>query len=178
MITFGSGGHSTEMSMLFNSVMMRLEKIGHAICVITEDDTVTENKLKESWKKDGQQVKLKTIKHKRSRRVGQSFVSAVPTFIISFIQALFIVLLHRPNILLTNGPAISVVFCLVIRLLQTVTLGNYRCKIIYVESFCRTKTLSLTGRLIYHLRLANKFLVQWPNLLKEYPRATHEGLLV
>jgi len=48
-------------------------------------------------------------------------------------------------------------------------------KIIFVESICRTRTLSLTGKIVYHLRLADTLFVQWPELQASYPRATYSG---
>jgi beta-1,4-N-acetylglucosaminyltransferase len=52
-------------------------------------------------------------------------------------------------------------------------LGISRTKIIYVESFCRVKKLSLSGKLLYYI--ADKFIVQWPGLLVPYPRAEYLG---
>jgi beta-1,4-N-acetylglucosaminyltransferase len=44
-------------------------------------------------------------------------------------------------------------------------------RVVFVESFCRVKTLSLTGRLLYYF--ADRFVVQWPQLKdKLAPRAT------
>lgn len=44
-----------------------------------------------------------------------------------------------------------------------------RRKTVYIESITRVDQLSNTGRLVYHLRLASRFLVQWPRLQKSYP---------
>lgn len=43
------------------------------------------------------------------------------------------------------------------------------CKSIYIESITRVDKLSNTGRLVYHLRLSSRFLVQWPRLQERYP---------
>jgi UDP-N-acetylglucosamine:LPS N-acetylglucosamine transferase len=40
---------------------------------------------------------------------------------------------------------------------------------ICIESITRVDRLSNTGKLVYHLRLASTFLVQWPNLRNDYP---------
>ena len=55
-------------------------------------------------------------------------------------------------------------------------LALHDTRIVYVESICRTRKLSLTGRLLYPL--ADRFLVQWPQLVTRYPRAEHIGILM
>lgn len=45
-------------------------------------------------------------------------------------------------------------------------------KTVYLESITRADRLSNTGRLVYHLRLASKFLVQWPSLQRRYKAST------
>lgn len=43
-------------------------------------------------------------------------------------------------------------------------LGIQHVKIVFVESFCRVQSLSVTGRLLYFL--ADRFVVQWPGLVE------------
>ncbi len=45
--------------------------------------------------------------------------------------------------------------------------------IIFVESFCRVKNLSITGRLLYII--ADRFIVQWPELSEHFQRAEYLG---
>ena len=45
----------------------------------------------------------------------------------------------------------------------------------YVESFARVKSLSMSGRIMYHV--ADKFVVQWQGLRALYPRAVYAGVL-
>ena len=49
-------------------------------------------------------------------------------------------------------------------------------RIVFVESFCRTKSLSVTGRLLYPF--ACRFIVQWEELVDRYPRAECFGFLI
>lgn len=51
--------------------------------------------------------------------------------------------------------------------------GVMNTEIIFVESFCRVQKLSLTGRILYHI--ADKFIVLWPDLVHNYPRAEYLG---
>jgi len=55
-------------------------------------------------------------------------------------------------------------------------LGFKFVKIIFIESFARVEHLSLTGKILYYL--ADRFLVQWPELKQQYPRSEHLGLLI
>jgi hypothetical protein len=49
-------------------------------------------------------------------------------------------------------------------------IGLWAGKSIYVESICRVRTLSLTGKLL--VKVVDEFLVQWPELLRNYPFAS------
>ena len=49
-------------------------------------------------------------------------------------------------------------------------------KLIYVESFARVTTLSLSGKLLY--TFVDRFLIQWPYLKEKYPKAEYKGILV
>lgn len=184
MVLFGSGGHSSEMLMLIRNAnfpsKLSNDEINKIICVISEDDSLIEDKIRQEFPAiQHQSSKLDIIRLKRARRVGQSYLSAIWTTLVGLLNSISIAFYHEPQICLTNGPAISVTVSLAIRFLQALTLGRrFDCEIIYVESFCRTRTLSLSGKLIYHLRLANQFMVQWPALRDRYPRALYKGIVV
>lgn len=47
----------------------------------------------------------------------------------------------------------------------------------YVESIARVSSLSLTGKILYKLRLADAMFVQWPAMQKKFPRSLYEGRL-
>ena len=46
-------------------------------------------------------------------------------------------------------------------------------RVIFVESWCRVESLSLTGRIMYWV--AHRFVVHWPELVRRYPRAEYLG---
>ena len=46
-------------------------------------------------------------------------------------------------------------------------------KLVYIESFARVTGGSLSGKILYHF--ADKFYVQWPELLEIYPKAEYIG---
>lgn len=183
MALFGTGGHSAEMLMLIRNckLMQKLDgdDISRLSCVISEDDQLVVQKLNQELSTCKKKSKVELIRLNRARRVGQSYVSSIWTTLVSIFQALRIVIEQKPQLCLTNGPAISVTVLLAIRFLQLITFyTNYKCLVIYVESFCRTKTLSLSGKIVYHLRLADQFYVQWSFLHEKYPRTLCKGIIV
>ena len=46
-------------------------------------------------------------------------------------------------------------------------------RLLFIESYAKVKTPTLTGRLLYPL--ADRFYVQWQELLKFYPKAVYLG---
>jgi UDP-N-acetylglucosamine:LPS N-acetylglucosamine transferase len=73
---------------------------------------------------------------------------------------------ERPDTLVSTGSEIAIPFFALAKLLHI--------KTIFVESWCRVRSASGTGRVLYPL--ADVFLVQWPLLLTAYgPKARYEG---
>ena len=85
-----------------------------------------------------------------------------------------------PDLILTNGPGTAVMVVLAALLLRFVNLkgaNKLDCmRIIYVESWARIRTLSLTGRLL--LPLVDRFIVQWRELEGQGPKCEYHGSLV
>ena len=52
-------------------------------------------------------------------------------------------------------------------------IGVYNPIIVFIESFCRVKKLSLTGTLLYHI--SDIFLVQWKQLANIYKKSRYIG---
>ena len=46
-------------------------------------------------------------------------------------------------------------------------------RVIFIESFAKTKSPTMTGKLTY--KFADEFYVQWPEMLKIYPKAKYKG---
>lgn len=70
-----------------------------------------------------------------------------------------------PDVIVTNGPATAVIVVLaslILRFFAIVPL--WKMKTVYVESWARVKTLSLSGKLLLHLGVCDRFLVQWEGL--------------
>ena len=67
--------------------------------------------------------------------------------------------------MLSTGAGVSVPFVWMAKVLGIRT--------IFIEDLTRVSRLSLSGKLVY--RAADRFLVQWPELLEQYPRAEFHG---
>ena len=88
---------------------------------------------------------------------------------LAFIQALTILLKERPEVVISTGAEVAIPFSWLGKLLGA--------KVVYIESWCRIRTRSGTGPLVYPV--ADLFLVQWPSMLSLYgPKARYEGGLV
>jgi len=107
--------------------------------------------------------------------VGQSWLSSAATTAWATAVCLALVLRRSPRVLLVNGPGTCVPVALAVWVWRF--FGASRARIVFVESACRVTTLSLTGR-IMHAGLADRVLVQWPQLLERYPGVELVGLTV
>ena len=79
--------------------------------------------------------------------------------------AVRLVFRERPSVVLTTGADIAVPFAWIGRLLGA--------RVVYVESFTRIETVSLSCKLIKPV--ANRVYVQWPELLAALPDARFVG---
>ncbi|MDT7950286.1 MAG: hypothetical protein RQ966_02170 [Acetobacteraceae bacterium] len=84
-------------------------------------------------------------------------------FIVTFWRSLQRIRRHRIDLVFGFGCSHMVPMLLAARLLRRQT--------IFIESITRADTLSTTGRIVYRLRLADTFIVQWPELKRDWPRA-------
>jgi UDP-N-acetylglucosamine:LPS N-acetylglucosamine transferase len=73
---------------------------------------------------------------------------------------------EKPDLIVSTGSEIAI---------PTFVIGKMMgIKTVYIESWCRVKTKSGTGRLLYYI--ADVFLVQWPDLVRIYgKKARYEG---
>ena len=108
----------------------------------------------------------------RSREVGQSYVSAVWSTLKSFGATISMVARIKPDLLLVNGPGTCLPVCAAARALNWLDLLDAR--IVFVESVCRVTSLSLTGKILYALRLADQIQVQWHELKQRCVREPGE----
>jgi beta-1,4-N-acetylglucosaminyltransferase len=110
----------------------------------------------------------------RSREVGQSWTTTPFSVLRALAASTSLVLAELPDLILCNGPGICIPVCVLAYIPKILGLKHVR--LVYVESFARVNSLSLSGRLLY--RFVDRFLVQWRELTDRYPRAEYHGVLV
>ncbi|EFD87962.1 PssD/Cps14F family polysaccharide biosynthesis glycosyltransferase [Oenococcus oeni] len=72
---------------------------------------------------------------------------------------------EKPDIIISSGAAVAVPFFYLGKL--------FGAKTIYIEVFDRIDRPTLTGKLVYPV--TDKFIVQWPEMKKIYPKAINLG---
>ena len=88
-------------------------------------------------------------------------------FLVNLAEAWRILRRERPDVILSTGAGPAVPFALVGRLLSIPS--------VFVETFTRISRPSLTARIMYHL--AARFVYQWPDLARYFPRGVYGGML-
>ena len=89
----------------------------------------------------------------------------IPKLIGNGFRSLRIILKERPKVMITTGVLAIVPLALLMKL-----FGG---KLIYIESFAKVTSKTLSGKLLY--RFADRFYVQWEEMLKLYPDAICKG---
>ncbi len=169
LVVLGSGGHTKEMLTMLQG--LDATRYRPAVFVRAASDTRSEGMVKSAGPGTLQPDAMLTVP--RSRAVGQSWLTTPFTTLYALLASMGLVLRQRPDVILCNGPGTCLPLCLAGYLLRVV--GWKHTKIVFVESFCRVKSLSLTGKLLYYL--ADRFVVQWPGLRDRYAQAEYLGQL-
>lgn len=83
--------------------------------------------------------------------------------LINCFMSLFYLIKYNPEVIVTTGANTAAAMC---------CLGKiFRKKVIYIESFAKNNSPTVTGKMIYKLHAYTTFVVQWENMLKYYPKA-------
>ena len=160
MIILGSGGHTGEILLMIQK--LDFNKFSSCYLVSSHNDKNSENKAKESIPIDKfKNTKFIFLKIYRSRNVGQSFISSIPTTLYALFQSFFILIKYRPNMVVTNGPGVAFPILFIGYILRILMI-LCEFKIMFIESYCRTKSISLCGKIVEPL--CDRFIVLWKNL--------------
>ena len=83
--------------------------------------------------------------------------------LINCFMSLFYLIKYNPEVIVTTGANTAAAMC---------CLGKiFRKKVIYIESFAKNNSPTVTGKMIYKLHAYTTFVVQLENMLKYYPKA-------
>ena len=119
-------------------------------------------------------VTEKTKYNKNDKKVNY-FVMQVnrkePLFIFKMIgilfKSLYIFLKEKPDVVISTGVLASI---------PMLFIGHiFKKKVIYIESFAKINSPTMTGNLIYKRKIADQFYVQWESMLEFYPDAIYKG---
>lgn len=175
LIVVGSGGHTREILTLTSALG---KQYSPRYYIIAETDKMSKDKVCRAEQSRSGDLHIsddfELFFIPRSREVKQSYISSVLSTIHAMLYSLPLVFRLQPDIILCNGPGTCIPLCIAGLFLKLLSIKNSY--IVYVESFCRVKTMSLSGKLLY--RFADAFFVQWPDLLLDYPKAKYIGRLV
>ncbi|XP_057764239.1 uncharacterized protein LOC130985326 [Salvia miltiorrhiza] len=180
LIILGSGGHTAEMLNLLAVMQMDRFKPRYYIAAATDNMSLQKAHVMEDTLKNKAEAETVGTSHfmqiYRSREVGQSYLTSVGTTLAALAHALWLMIKIRPQVILCNGPGTCIPLCAIAFIFKV--LGIRWSSIFYVESIARVKRLSLSGLLLYKLRMADQIFVQWPQLKSKYPRANYVGRLM
>lgn len=86
-------------------------------------------------------------------------------FSFNILKSFMIFIREKPDVIVTTGAHTAVPMCYIAKI-----FGK---KVIFIESFAKTSTPTISGKLIYPI--ADLFIVQWKDMLKHYPKAIYGG---
>jgi len=142
----GSTGGHFEQLMMLRPLMERYESF-----IITEET---------SYAVDGGGKKIYYMKMVNRRE--KSFAWRM---LVNIWRSAKIFFREKPDVVICTGVLATIPICLIAKL-----FGR---KLVYIESFAKVNSPTLTGRLLYHF--ADRFYVQWEQMLEIYPRAIWLG---
>jgi UDP-N-acetylglucosamine:LPS N-acetylglucosamine transferase len=90
---------------------------------------------------------------------------SLKALIINTYRAFGVLKKERPDLIISCGAAVAVPFFYVGKL--------FGAKLIYIEVFDRIDSPTLTGKLVYPI--TDKFIVEWEEMKKVYPKAVNLG---
>ena len=146
---------------------------------VTKD---TKDVTSEAAKLQTKQKRTFEVRHlPRARELHQSYLSSMFTTLYAFYQSILLLWDTKPQLILANGPGTCIPIVYGAFALFRIFpcwwwwgrsrhhrhyFHDHYCKIVYVESVCRVRTLSLSGKLAYPI--VDSFVVHWPKLVEQY----------
>ncbi len=83
----------------------------------------------------------------------------------NFIKSLSLFIKERPDVVISTGALVTIPMCIFAKI--------FKKKIIFIESFAKVNSPTLTGKLVY--KFADQFYVQWEQMKEYYPNAIFKG---
>lgn len=115
--------------------------------------------------KTNYQINNLNIKTYYLKQINRKELKCILNLFINTVKSLYIFIKEKPDYMITTGVLSVIPMALITKL--------FRKKLIYIESFAKITSSTLTGKLLY--KFANRFYVQWEEMLKVYPKAIYKG---
>ncbi|PWN35145.1 glycosyltransferase family 1 protein [Meira miltonrushii] len=180
-VFLGSGGHTTEMLQLLSA--LPVQRYSPRVYVVASGDQFSQTKAAEAEGRRGEEVDREAEKGgkddfqfvtlPRARNVHQAWLSTPLTVLIAFIACIKHIVLPSfsrsaqsgkqqhsspfADLILMNGPGTCVPIVASVWILRFFGLPSPR--MVYVESFARVRSLSLTAKILRYF--VDRFVVQW-----------------
>lgn len=195
MFILGSGGHTTEMLRMIELSVKEYQQM-HRRYVVTSGDnhslhraTVLEDNLTEKFaSKNLNKGTWDAVHISRARKVHQSFWTTPFTSLLCLFD-IFVMLMSQPEerqlsafnypgVIVTNGPGSGFLVCAMAFILKMAGVVPVdRMRVVFVESFTKVDSLSLTGKLFHWTNIADTFVVQHEPVAQRYNKV-NAGYLV
>ena len=89
----------------------------------------------------------------------------LPKLLMNCLMSLRIIIKEKPDVLITTGVLAMIPVSFLTK--------HYGGKLIFIESFAKVTSTTISGKTLYPR--ADRFYVQWEEMLKFYPKATYKG---
>lgn len=99
------------------------------------------------------------------KQVNRHEIKFIPYMILNTIKTIDIFIKEKPSVVISTGALSTIPMCMIAKF--------FKKKVIFIESFAKINSPTLTGRLVY--KFADRFYVQWEEMKKFYPNATCKG---
>lgn len=142
-----SGGHFEQLMMLYP-----LMKKNNSF-IITE-----------KAKYDVNTINIKTY---YLRQTNRNELMLIINLLINLLKSIYIYYKEKPDIVICTGVLSMIPICLIAKI--------NRKKLIYIESFAKVNSPTLSGKLLY--KFADVFYVQWESMIDIYPKARFIGYI-
>lgn len=164
-VILGSGGHTAEMLRILKHSE---SDYSNFTFWISEGDILSNAKIDKECKK---------VIVPRPRKVKEPLFRCLLRLPKCICSTIIKILHNWPSKIVCNGPGLCFVVACCAKLMRFFLIGSLpKVLVVYIESVARVKTLSLTGKLMRYV--ADRFIVQWPELLLHCPNHAECHLLV
>lgn len=89
------------------------------------------------------------------------------SFFLSILKSIYYFIKYNPDVIITTGTNSAAAMCCLGKL--------FKKNVIYIESFAKRKSPTITGKYIYKLGAYSTFVIQWETLKTFYPKAKYWG---